>query len=198
MNSKVIAIYQDAPDTKSLIGSGFLVDNQIIITATHVVKQNEKIISKIFGSVLVNDIPKPLELEFIKSIENTDISILKIKNSLEEKINLPFFNIGEEYYSGDEVLICGFPGAFFNKKGNPIPSSFPMLRKGIIASLYEKMGNTNLMILDIMGLMGFGGSPIIHQKTRKAIAVFSQIPGGYNSGFSLAYPIKQEYLEKIL
>jgi len=110
-------------------------------------------------------------------------------------MNLPFFNIGEEFVSGDEVFICGFPGAFSDKNGTPILSSFPMIRKGIISSLYESMKNTKVIILDVLGIKGFSGSPVIHGNTQKVIAVFSQIPGGNNTGFSLAYPLRQQYIE---
>ena len=197
MTDKTIAIYNQAPKTKYLIGSGFYLANGIIITAEHVIKQNGKIISKIFGSTLIKDKPIPIELEFIKSIENTDISILKIKNSL-QKDKPPFFNIGNEYYSGDEVLMCGFPGAFSDRQNRPIPSSFPMIRKGIISSLYESIENTKILILDMIGVKGFSGSPIVHQNTKKVIAVFSQMPGRNNTGFSIAYPIKKEYINGVV
>ena len=203
MTDKAVALYSPAPKTECLIGSGFCVSQDgLVVSASHVIKKDGQALPKIFGSMLIDDKPVPFELELIKSITDRDIALLKIKKWAEDKKrDTPYFNLlrnNNEISCGDEVMVCGFPGAFTDKEGKTIPSSFPLLRKGVISSLYEKMGENPVIILDMMGVKGFSGAPVVHLKTQRFIAVFSQIPGGsQNTGFSLAYPIKPDDLKGI-
>lgn len=201
MTDKVVAIYSPEPMTDCLMGSGFCVGGGLVLSADHTIRnQNGKVLSGIYGSVLIADKPVPLALEYVDSFPGRDVAVLRIRDGV-DPMSLPFFDLPSErggYQAGDEVCLCGFPGAFSDRKGNPRPSAFPMRRKGIIASVYESMGDTRVLILDLLGVAGFSGSPVVHLTSGQAIATFSKMPGGEgNTGFSLAFPIEQRDLSDL-
>ena len=211
IEEKVVAIYLGQPATSNLNGSGFCVGGEgLVLTAKHVIEdQSGGVIDPLYGSILIAGKPVPMKLSHVYSFpDDRDVAILKIEKIGENSESIdpsgvPFFDLPDSsnrYRSGDEVCLCGFPGAFSDKQGNPIPTSFPMVRKGIISSLYEKFGDEKIVILDLLGVGGFSGSPVVHLESGQAIGVFSKMTGtgSVSTGFSIAYPVGSSDLDNLI
>jgi S1-C subfamily serine protease len=68
--------------------------------------------------------------------------------------------------TGEDVLIWGYPAIEGER-----PSDVPILRKGIVASAELDWEGQPMLLLDLAGIPGFSGGPVIRVSTGEAIGV---------------------------
>jgi len=97
-------------------------------------------------------------------------------------------------FVGEPVFIIGHPSLF---RGENI--DFSIVRRGIVSSTEIKWKEQPMVLLDLIGVPGFSGSPVIHERTGQAIGVvFGPGPTRRNFGFEWATPItRNDYLKAL-
>jgi len=203
----IIDIDKDGKDgVKSIqvkwLGTGFLVDDKCTFaTATHVIKP-------INPSSIVIRFQKPGDLTQVITISarilyedaKKDVSFLKIDKYNNQPCmfgDLYKFKLSEDVppsITGETIIIVGYPR--ISEKNLDIP----IVRKGIVATaeIKDKDGK-NMLLLDLTGVKGFSGSPVVLEKTQEVIGIVYG-PGGIDRylGFEWATPItKKDYKNAI-
>jgi hypothetical protein len=75
-------------------------------------------------------------------------------------------SIDPDRLAGEEVLILGFPVL----EGEQ-PREIPIVRRGSVASAELTWGGKTMLLLDLTGVPGFSGAPVILRETGEAIGV---------------------------
>jgi len=167
----VVAICHSKPDTKTILGTGFIVASKgIVVTADHVITDKEgRIFNRLFALRPNYPEVEPFQLSVVKRFrkgsKGRDISILKIVSDC-SRLNLSYMPVGEKPAIGDPVLIVGFP-LVFNKV-----YSWPLFRSGIVASTRYNVDNSSILLLDLPPVNGYSGSPVISLKTLKVVGIY--------------------------
>jgi hypothetical protein len=91
-----------------------------------------------------------------------------------------------ESLAGEMVIVAGYPRlGDFNRDD-------PILRRGMISSTDLRMNGSPAILLDLFGIAGFGGAPVILESTGRAIGL---IPGpGFakgSQGFQWVMPVTE-------
>lgn len=183
-------------DTKWL-GSAFLVDDKCtFVTAKHIFKESNKD-KIIIRFILLEDktLARTMPIKILYEDPNSDLAFLKIEfvnNQPCQSKKSYSFNLPDKYskglFAGEPVYIIGHP--ILEKTGN-IDS--PVVRKGIISSSDLSWGGKPMILLDLIGVPGFSGSPVIFEKTGEAMGViFGPGPTKRGFGFEWATPITME------
>ena len=95
--------------------------------------------------------------------------------------------------TGKEVTIIGHP---IIGRGM---INVPILRKGVIASTQVEIGDQRMLLLDLLGVPGFSGSPVILTETGEAIGVvYGPGPTQRQYGFEWATPLAKEDFDVFL
>jgi hypothetical protein len=96
-------------------------------------------------------------------------------------------------WTGEPVLVAGFPGL----EGQQ-PRGVPILREGIIASAELELNGAPMLLLDIAGVPGFSGAPVILKATGEVIGVVFG-PGRTDRNYDLewATPISSGDLKQL-
>lgn len=189
-------------DVEKWFGTGFLIDDRCtFLTAKHVVELAEK-------ERLVLRFQLPQQRRLVRTVAtrvlyedpDKDLAFLRI-----DKIGDQPCRSGELYQFsvlldfdgkslvGESVWVIGHPTIFKNTEVD-----IPVVRGGIIASTEIGWGAyKQLILLDLFGVPGFSGSPVIQQKTGQVIGVIlGPGPTPRSTGFEWATPITQRYYEK--
>jgi S1-C subfamily serine protease len=196
IESCVVAICSDKPDTKNILGTGFIASRYgIVVTADHVIfdEIREKVHRNLFCGWPTY--PEPLWFRlsvtkrFKQGVKGRDIALLRIISDGRVS-SFPFLEIGDEFEIGDPVLIAGFPHVFGKIY------HWPLFRKGIIASTAYKYQDNRVIVLDLPSVDGYSGSPVFNLEKRKVVAI---IKGGSaqrkGTGFSVAVVIEKNDLQ---
>jgi hypothetical protein len=182
------------------LGSGFFVDESCTVaTAKHLFSQADK------NRLLVRfQLPKDrnrvrtLIAKYLYEYKSKDIAFLMVQMpdgepcKLGDLKPLPLTRkISPESLGGEAVLIAGFPVL------GPDQLDIPIVRKGIISSaeLTDADGVPQLL-LDLTGVPGFSGSPVVFESTGEVIGIVFG-PGLINrsSNFEWATQITQSDYE---
>lgn len=83
------------------LGSGFLIDNRHVVTASHVVQTAEDILIQI-------DIGEEIPAKVISNYKNADVALLELTWPTQEKTFLEFAD-SEEVKIGDQIFVIGAP-----------------------------------------------------------------------------------------
>ena len=96
---------------------------------------------------------------------------------------------------GDEIFVLGHP---LIRKG--VQSEIPLMRAGLIASTADKRNKEPILTLDLLGVPGFSGSPVILKRTGHAIGVLIETTDviGRFTGFSRAALIRERDLSQFI
>jgi len=196
IETRVVAICSGKPDTRNILGTGFIITKKgLVVTADHVIfdEQKDRVHRNLFCSW--PSYPEPLwfrvsiSKRFKQGAKGRDIALLQIVNDKRSK-PYPFLEIGDDFEIGDPVLITGFP-LVFEKIYH-----WPLFRRGIIASTRYKHQNSRVIVLDLPAADGYSGSPVFNLRSRKVVGI---IKGGSaqrkGAGFSVAVVIEKKDLE---
>jgi len=186
------------------LGSAFLLDDTCTFaTAKHIFKNanKENLVIRFrlpYDYTIVLTLPIRILYEDFKS----DLAFLKIDSVNNQpctsKINYSF-NIPSDYVkgslTGETVLVIGHPILSIIKDDIDIP----VVRKGIISSTEITWNSQPMILLDLFGVPGFSGSPVILESTGEVIGIiYGPGPTERRFGFEWATPITQEdYLSAI-
>ncbi len=196
IETRVVAICSDKPDTKNILGTGFIATkNGLVVTADHVIFNEQK--NKVYKNLFCSwpTYPEPLWFRlsitkrFKQGAKGRDIALLQIIPDSRVK-SYPFLEIGDEFEIGDPVLITGFP-LVFEKIYH-----WPLFRRGTIASTRYKYQDSRVIVLDLPSVNGYSGSPVINLRNKKVVGI---IKGGSvqrkGADFSVAIVIEKTDLK---
>ncbi len=183
------------------LGTGFLVDSKCtFITAKHVLKSIDKERIAIRFQ-LPSDLSKvrTLKATLLYQDDKKDLAVLKlyeIENRPYNSGNLHKFPVYEsnDFSSlvGEEVLIVGYP---MLAKDNV---DIPIIRSGLISSSEITWASGPMLLLDLLGVPGFSGSPVILAKKGQVVGVvFGPGPTRRAFGFEWATPINKDFYEEV-
>jgi len=191
-----IGIIEDDPDTDELeiskwLGTGFLIEkNCTFATAKHLFR-NKKIDKTKLGirfNLPTNlDVSRTLPISIIYEHPNKDLAILriiKINNKPCTISKMHIFDILNDDdqlpETGEDIFIIGFPVL---AKEN---LDLPVIRSGIISSSEINWGKNQMLLLDLHGVPGFSGSPVISTLSNKVIGVIHG-PGPTKRGYGFEW-----------
>ena len=196
IETRVVAICSDKPDTKNILGTGFIATKQgLVVTADHVIFNEQK--NRVYKNLFCSwpTYPEPLWFRlsitkrFKQGAKGRDIALLQIIPDSRVK-SYPFLEIGDEFEIGDPVLITGFP-LVFEKIYH-----WPLFRRGIIASTRYKYQDSRVIVLDLPAVDGYSGSPVFNLRTKKVVGI---LKGGSaqrkGTDFSVAIVIEKTDLK---
>ena len=196
IETRVVAICSDKPDTKNILGTGFIATKHgLVVTADHVIFNEQK--NRVYKNLFCSwpTYPEPLWFRlsitkrFKQGAKGRDIALLQILPDSRVK-SYPFLEIGDEFEIGDPVLITGFP-LVFEKIYH-----WPLFRRGIIASTRYKYQDSRVIVLDLPAVDGYSGSPVFNLRTKKVVGI---LKGGSaqrkGTDFSVAIVIEKTDLK---
>jgi S1-C subfamily serine protease len=196
IETRVVAICSGKPDTRNILGTGFIITKKgLVMTADHVIfdEQKDRVHRDLFCGWPTY--PEPLWFRvsiakrFKQGAKGRDIALLQIVNDKRVQ-SYPFLEIGDDFEIGDPVLITGFPLVFERIY------HWPLFRRGIIASTRYKHQNSRVIVLDLPAANGYSGSPVFNLRNKKVVGI---IKGGSlhrkGADFSVAVVIPKKDLE---
>ncbi|MFO7737761.1 MAG: serine protease [Desulfatiglandaceae bacterium] len=196
IETRVVAICSNKPDTRNILGTGFIAEETgVVVTADHVIfdEQKNSVHKDLFCSWPTYPEPLWFRLHIAKRFKQgpngRDIALLRIASDNTMR-SFPYLEIGNNFEVGDPILIIGFPFVFDKIY------HWPLFRSGIIASTGYKYQSSRVMVLDLPAVEGYSGSPVFNLRTNKVVGI---IRGGSASrkeaDFSVAVVIEKEDLE---
>ena len=191
-------------EIQGFLGTGFLVDDRCTFaTAKHVVSgpHFDNLVLRFQSSqdpgksgnttvrVLYEDSETDLAFLRVDRLNNKPcrsatltLSALSLQSSLDHLSLLV----------GEPVLVLGHP-QLGRREVEVKDVDVPILRRGIVASAEILWDHGPMLLLDLPGVPGFSGSPVILERTGEAIGVvFGPGPTSRATGFEWATPISQE------
>ena len=181
------------------LGTGFLVDSKCaLITAKHILGDidRERIAVRF---ELPPDFSKvrTLKADLIYQDEKRDLAMLRVsrlggKSWTSGEAHV--FSLGSETeqksLAGEDILIVGHPVLA------PQNLDIPVIRAGIVSSTSITWGHQPMLLLDLLGVPGFSGSPVILARTGEVVGVvFGPGPTLQAYGFEWATPVSKEFYD---
>lgn len=205
LESVFLIVRVDSGKTRPL-GTGFFVTRDgLMVTSDHVILDEDS--DHVYDSLYAWWRPLKnvrtqiygLKVERRLGIETPyrDIALLRINND-ENPGGFPFLNVNSgQVEVGEAVMIGGCP-TVFNQ-----PRTLPLVRRGMVASLAYDFDDSPLIVLDLAGVEGYSGAPIVSLITQQVIGVFkgrpkrdqNNLPGEAPTDFSTAFPLTVEDLQ---
>lgn len=165
----------------TILGSGFIVDGDKIITAAHVYNQTvEEQKSKLMANIMVGEIQDNAErykwvpINLIKKDDKNDVAIFQLTDTTEMISKGLKLGDSEKVEAGQEVYFIGFPYA-----AQLINDGFGLtliINKGIISNIKRSGADPhdrNWLIIDAISNPGNSGCPLIDLETGKVIGVMT-------------------------
>ena len=192
-----IGVQESGSSEYKWLGTGFVIDSECTFaTAKHVLdKANPENIIVRFQLPEYRNKVRTIKARILYEHNEKDLAFLKIDTFNDKPCRtggLQILNIFEnetmEGLTGKEVFIIGHPSI---TKSN---IDIPIFRHGVIAST-EITANGDMILLDLQGVPGFSGSPVILKETGEVIGtVFGPGPTKRIFGFEWATQItKNDY-----
>ncbi len=188
----------------SWFGTGFLVDGRCtFVTAKHIFRNaNRDHVVVRFQLPQNKNRIRTLPAKIIFEDPGNDLAFLRIdrfNNQLCGSSKLHTFKFlstnGSQNLIGEEVLIIGYPRLTQTNENIDIP----VIRKGILASTEINLNAQSMLLLDLPGVPGFSGSPVVLEKTGEVIGVvFGPGPTKREAAFEWATPISKENYHEAL
>jgi len=185
------------------LGTGFVIDQDCsVVTAKHIFQNtgDESLVVRF----LHPDDPKAVRTfnaEFGESDPERDIAFLKLKSGQMERSFCeselqpipPIERFDPQALTGEPVIVAGFPVL----EGRQ-PRDVPILRKGIIASSELEWEGEEMLLLDLSGVPGFSGAPVVLERTGQVVGiVFGPGRTSRQYDFEWATPISAELARQI-
>ena len=193
---------QESPHIRWL-GTAFLVDEHCTFaTAKHIFQKVDKT-QIVIRFQLPRDRSKvgTVSARVLYEDNRTDLAFLRIDNfnnspSNSKSLHICPLPLGQETGSlvGERVLIIGHPTLAAEANIDT-----PVVRTGIVSTTEISWNGRPMILLDLSGVPGFSGSPVILQRTGQVIGViFGPGPTKRTFGFEWATPItEKDYLRAV-
>lgn len=193
---------ENALTIEKWLGTGFVVDSECtFVTAKHVLRNVDK-------QRIAIRFQLPSELSRVRTLKAhvvyedkaRDLAFLKIYKLNNQPCNsgelhiFPLLKKGKiQSLVGEEILIIGYP--VIAKKNIDIP----IIRSGIISSNKIKWPSGDMLLLDLMGVPGFSGSPVILRQSGHVLGVvYGPGPTRRAFGFEWATPFYKDDYDTII
>jgi S1-C subfamily serine protease len=191
---------QTSDDEPRWLGTGFLVDQDCtFVTAKHVLsslKEPEKLIIRFENPGQAGRV-NTVGARILHRDPDTDLAFLVVQvedgrscssGSLQVFALAP--TIPDSTHVGSAVAIIGFP-----RLAQEDSVDIPVMRKGHLSSVQIRKEGQPALLLDLFGVPGFSGSPVVLETTGAVIGVvYGPGPTRRAFGFEWATPIdKQKY-----
>lgn len=155
--NSVVVVY-----TKTGVGSGFSIKENLIITNAHVVENNKNVDINLYDGTTI-------EGKVIKSDFDKDLALIKIDKSL-----IPLNTNEDKISIGQEVYAIGAP--------KDIPYT---MTKGIISALDRKIGENTYIQIDASVNSGNSGGPLVDDSGNVIGIITLKINDAEGIGFAL-------------
>ncbi len=183
IKKSIVAIgFKPDPEKITIVGSGFIVNDDKIITAAHVYNQlNNENKNGLMANVMVGKIQDDVEryqwipIKFINKNDVDDIAIFQLtdtKNILSKGLEL---GDSEKVEIGQEAFFMGFPYA-----AQLVNDGFGLtliVNRGIISNIkrdgVDPNHKRNWLIVDAISNPGNSGCPLVDAETGKVIGVMT-------------------------
>jgi len=180
-------------EVQSSLGSGVIIDEEgYILTNRHVVKRARRIQIKLTSEAGGQE----YEAEFISSIGNTDVALLKIiQPSKEKKRKFKAVKLAkdDDLFLGQTVLALGNPFGLEGSVSRGILSS----KRRAAPKENEELGVSNWLQTDASINPGNSGGPIIDLRGELIGLSEAILPGAQGIGFAIPVKDVREALSKI-
>ena len=187
------------------LGTGFVTDRDCtVLTARHLLIDLPATASLVlrFLDPENPDAVRTFRSSIVARSESADLAVLRptatrlTRDFCRKEIRpLPLITVFErDQWTGEEISVLGFPVL----EGEQ-PRDLPILRRGIIASAELEWEDRPMLLLDLTGVPGFSGSPVIRLRDGMVLGVVHG-PGLTSRvyDFEWATPVTQEVLETLL
>ena len=186
------------------LGSGFVVDQHCtFVTAKHVIHNADR-----ERVVIRFQLPKDkatvhtFRVRILFEDPESDLAFLRIDSFSNQPCssrNLHIFllhsGVEPAKLVGNDILIVGYPR--LATAGGDI--DIPVVRKGVLASTEIHWNSQDMLLLDLSGVPGFSGSPVILEQTGEVIGVvFGPGPTSRMAGFEWATPISRKDYDRVV
>jgi S1-C subfamily serine protease len=197
IETRVVAICANKPDTRNIVGTGFIAEGSgVVVTADHVIfdEQKKRVHKDLFCGWPTYPEPLWFRLQITKRFKQgengRDIALLRIDADNRMR-SFPYLEIGDDFEVGDPILIIGFPFVFDKIY------HWPLFRRGIIASTGYKYQNSRVMVLDLPAVEGYSGSPVFNLRTKRVVGIIrGGSAGRKEADFSVAVVIEKRDLKR--
>lgn len=166
-----------------------------LVTANHVIvdeTNGDLVHPHLCGQRFTGSSFEGFELAVIKRLriagKGPDIAILRVVRDSSEPLS--FVEIGPTPTVGADVFIAGFPLVF----DQVYP--YPLVRRGAVASTRYQYDDEPIIVLDITGVSGFSGSPVVDAGTDAVVGVFRGTSEAHpETNFSAAFALDRQKLK---
>jgi S1-C subfamily serine protease len=177
------------------LGTGFLVDRKYTVATvrsrfTKYVDKGRLVVQ--FRSPSDRDRFRILPARVLFEFPNKDLAFLRVEGSPADMSGLSRLELIKtvaeiQSLTTETVIVAGHPRlGDFNR-------DYPVLRRGMISSTDIRMSGSPLILLDLLGIPGFSGAPVVVESTGRVIGM---IPGPEfakgSQGFQWAMPVTGE------
>lgn len=187
------------------LGTGFVIDGFCtVLTARHLLTDLPTSASLVlrFLDPENPDAVRTFRSSIVARSESSDLAVLRptktrlVRNFCSKEVRP--LELAEDFrrdaWTGEEISVLGFPVL----EGEQ-PRDLPILRRGIIASAELEWEDRPMLLLDLTGVPGFSGSPVIRLRDGLVLGVVHG-PGLTSRvyDFEWATPVTQQVLETML
>ena len=183
------------------LGTAFLIGSDCtFLTAKHMLRNSEP--ERLVLIVQTPDSPETVAVRkarVLATSDDRDLALLRIDTvrgkpcSANPASLLSIHTPSAEFLAGEEVLVIGYPVLDESRHLH-----HPIARAGIVASGDTTHLGQPMIILDLIGVPGFSGSPVLLVRTGKAIGVvYGPGPTKRGYGFEWATPVSLNDLENL-
>lgn len=171
-NDKGLSIKNGAYYPDINLGTGFFIDNSLVVTNNHVIKSNKKEYSKLYIELNNNK----YNAHILFKDEKYDIAILQVDYFNK---NFKYIKLNTNLSIGDTVIACGSPAG--------LDKTFT---KGIISNTKRKLLElTEVFQTDVAINPGNSGGPVLDSKFNLVGIAFAGLPQFQNINFILPISI---------
>ncbi|GEM_PF-5192029 len=186
------------------LGTGFVIDRECtLVTAAHIFENaHEESLVVRFLHPDDPDAVRTFNVVIDRTDPERDMALLRLKpGQMERKFCRnelipipPIERFEPRNLTGEPVLVAGFPVL----EGRQ-PRDVPILRKGIIASSELEWEKEAMLLLDLSGVPGFSGAPVILERTGQVVGiVFGPGRTSREYDFEWATPISGEIVRRLI
>lgn len=181
------------------LGTGFLVDSKCtFITAKHILRNidRERIAVRFqlppeFSKV------RTLKADLIYQDEKQDLAMVRISKLGGKRLKSGKLHVFPLYAGDDKRRLAGQAVLIV---GHPVLADknldIPVMRAGLVSSTDITWGSRPMLLLDLQGVPGFSGSPVILARSGEVVGVvFGPGPTVRAFGFEWATPVSQDFYD---
>ncbi len=188
---RVVALAAGKPDFAHVRGTAFLVGPRgLLVTAAHaVVGKDGEVLTDLF---ILRPTPPTTTASPVKVVrqfpKGRDLALLQMDRKPKDP-DLPFFQVGADVRTGQNIVMAGYPLVFDRVY------RWPLFRFGRVSSVRYFLRENKVLVLDLVSASGFSGAPVIRVSDGAVVGVQKGgATGNPDAGFSVATEISPEDL----